>query len=91
MSTRDLLPFVDTISVCPTFFFRFSFTQTNKHRPPTWTAMFDGVTGSKGVREKLPSGTISNTQWRRAGVKYSNNECFVDIEEKMDFIVDKKG
>jgi len=60
-------------------------------RPPTWTAMFDSVTGSKGVREKLPSGTISNTQWRRAGVKYSNNECFVDIEESLDFIIDKNG
>lgn len=53
--------------------------------------MFDSVTGSKGVREKLPSGTISNTQWRRAGVKYSNNECFVDIEESLDFIIDKNG
>jgi AP-3 complex subunit mu len=60
-------------------------------RPPTWTAMFDSVTGNKNVREKLPSGTISNTQWRRAGVKYSNNECFVDIEENIDFIVDKNG
>eukprot|EP00039_Didymoeca_costata_P018610 m.334192 g.334192 ORF g.334192 m.334192 type:complete len:415 (+) comp17308_c0_seq1:208-1452(+) len=60
-------------------------------RPPTWTAVFDSVTGQKGVREKLPSGTISNTQWRRAGVKYSSNECFVDIEEHVDCITDKFG
>lgn len=60
-------------------------------RPPTWTAVFDSVTGQKGVREKLPSGTISNTQWRRAGVKYSSNECFIDLEEHVDTIVDKQG
>jgi len=60
-------------------------------RPPTWTAMFDSVTGAKGVRERLPTGTVSNTQWRRAGVKYSNNECFVDIDEMMDCIVDSNG
>lgn len=60
-------------------------------RPPTWAAMFDSVTGAKGVREKLPSGTISNTQWRRAGVKYTSNECFVDIQESLDCIIDKNG
>jgi len=60
-------------------------------RPPTWAAMFDSVTGAKGVREKLPQGTISNTQWRRAGVKYTSNECFVDIEESIDAIIDKNG
>lgn len=58
-------------------------------RPPTWTSVFDGVTGDKGVKEKLPTGQLTNTQWRRAGVKYSNNECFVDIEEQVDCILDK--
>jgi len=60
-------------------------------RPPTWMSSFDSLTGNKGVRDKLPTGTISNTQWRRAGVKYSSNECFVDVEEHIDFIVDKHG
>lgn len=60
-------------------------------RPPTWTAVFDSVTGQKGVREKLPSGVSTNTQWRRAGVKYSSNECFVDIVENIDCIIDKNG
>ena len=53
--------------------------------------MFDSVTGSKGVREKLPTGVSTNTQWRRAGVKYGSNECFVDIVEKVDCITDKNG
>lgn len=60
-------------------------------RPPTWTAVFDSVTGGKGVREKLPTGVSTNTQWRRAGVKYGSNECFVDIVEKVDCITDKNG
>merc|ERR1719162_904266 len=60
-------------------------------RPPTWTAVFDSVTGGKGVREKLPTGVSTNTQWRRAGVKYTSNECFVDIEESIDAIIDKNG
>lgn len=60
-------------------------------RPPTWTAVFDSVTGQKGVREKLPTGVSTNTQWRRAGVKYTNNECFVDVVESVDCIADKNG
>lgn len=60
-------------------------------RPPTWTAVFDSVTGQKNVREKLPSGVSTNTQWRRAGVKYTTNECFVDISENIDCITDKNG
>eukprot|EP00040_Diaphanoeca_grandis_P011100 m.56813 g.56813 ORF g.56813 m.56813 type:complete len:416 (+) comp22299_c0_seq1:251-1498(+) len=60
-------------------------------RPPTWTAVFDSVTGSKGVREKLPTGVTTNTQWRKASVKYSSNECFVDIVEHIDCICDKNG
>lgn len=60
-------------------------------RPPTWTAVFDAVTGGKGVKEKLPSGVSTNTQWRRAGVKYASNECFVDVVENIDCITDKNG
>jgi len=52
-------------------------------RPPTWTAVFDSVTGEKNVKEKLPTGVTTNTQWRRAGVKYSSNEAFVDILENV--------
>eukprot|EP00035_Acanthoeca_spectabilis_P020497 m.433235 g.433235 ORF g.433235 m.433235 type:complete len:417 (-) comp17547_c0_seq1:141-1391(-) len=60
-------------------------------RPPTWTAVFDSVTGSKNVKEKLPSGVSTNTQWRRAGVKYSSNEAFVDVHENVDCITDRNG
>lgn len=41
-------------------------TKTNN----VWSAqVFDSVTGSKNVKEKLPTGVSTNTQWRRAGVK----------------------
>ena len=39
------------------------------------------VTGKSNVSESLPSGQLSNVPWRRAGVKYSNNEAFFDIKE----------
>jgi AP-3 complex subunit mu len=29
--------------------------------------------------------------WRRAGVKYSNNEAYFDVIEEIDAIIDKQG
>lgn len=43
------------------------------------------------VNEKLPSGQLSNVPWRRAGVKYTNNEAYFDVIEEIDAIVDKSG
>ena len=60
-------------------------------KPPTWTAAIEGALGGKKVREKLPTGQLTNTAWRRAGVKYSSNEMFVDIDEMVDCIVDRNG
>ena len=42
-------------------------------------------------RSALPSGTISNMPWRAAGVKYTQNEIYIDIMEEIDAIVDIMG
>ena len=42
------------------------------------------VTGSGNVSQNLPTGQLSNVPWRRAGVRYTNNEAFVDIKAGLD-------
>jgi len=39
----------------------------------------------------LPNGTLSQTPWRRQGVKYTSNEIFIDIVEEIDAIVESNG
>jgi len=39
----------------------------------------------------LPNGTISQTPWRRQGVKYTSNEIFLDLIEEIDAIVESNG
>ena len=43
------------------------------------------------VSSILPSGQLSNVPWRRADVKYTNNEAYFDIIEEVDAIIDKTG
>ncbi|KAJ3046514.1 hypothetical protein HK097_000799 [Rhizophlyctis rosea] len=40
---------------------------------------------------KLPSGSMSSIPWRSAGIKYTNNEMFIDLVEEVDAILDKHG
>uniref|UniRef100_T1L4X3 MHD domain-containing protein n=1 Tax=Tetranychus urticae TaxID=32264 RepID=T1L4X3_TETUR len=42
------------------------------------------VTGKSNVSATLPSGQLSNVPWRRAGVKYANNEAYFDCTEEID-------
>lgn len=50
-----------------------------------------GMMGSSNVSDILPDGTISNMPWRKTGVKYAQNEMYLDIIEEMDAILDKNG
>uniref|UniRef100_A0A8C2S3L8 MHD domain-containing protein n=1 Tax=Capra hircus TaxID=9925 RepID=A0A8C2S3L8_CAPHI len=45
--------------------------------------------GSSNVGDTLPTGQLSNIPWRRAGVKYTNNEAYFDVVEEIDAIIDK--
>ena len=63
-------------------------------RPPTVMGkLTSAVTGGSSavVAEALPTGTVSNMPWRKAGVSYSNNEIYIDIVEEIDAIVDGVG
>ena len=64
-------------------------------QPPSVMSRLANATGlTMGgplVSDELPGGTISNMPWRKAGVKYSQNEIFLDVIEEVDAIVDRSG
>lgn len=63
-------------------------------RPPSMMGKIQqAVTGASNavISDVLPNGTISNMPWRKSGVKYSQNEVYVDIVEEVDAIVDHAG
>lgn len=61
-------------------------------KPPTVMQRLTTATiGGSNVSDTLPDGTISNMPWRKTGVKYAQNEIYLDIIEEVDAIVDKHG
>lgn len=56
-----------------------------------YTYVANVFTGSSNVGDTLPTGQLSNIPWRRAGVKYTNNEAYFDVIEEIDTIIDKSG
>ncbi|CAM9368351.1 unnamed protein product, partial [Phaeothamnion confervicola] len=61
-------------------------------KPPTVMGrMVAAATGKSAVSDVLPDGTISSMPWRKAGVKYSQNEIYLDIVEEVDAIVGVNG
>ena len=57
--------------------------------PPNIINKLSGaVLGQSGVREALPEGSLSNTPWRKVGVKYTTNEIYFDIIEEIDCTID---
>lgn len=60
--------------------------------PPSVMSRITSVaTGASNVSDVLPDGTISNMPWRKTGVKYSQNEIYLDIIEEIDALIDKNG
>lgn len=43
------------------------------------------------VSDVLPDGTVSSMPWRKMGVKYSQNEVYLDIIEEVDAILGMNG
>jgi len=48
-----------------------------------------GSMGGSNVSDVLPDGTLTNMPWRKTGVKYSQNEIYIDVIEEVDSIVDR--
>jgi len=61
-------------------------------KPPNFLrSLTNQVTGKTNISDQLPTGQLSNVPWRRAAVKYTNNEAFFDVIEEIDAIIDKQG
>ncbi|CAI8055936.1 AP-3 complex subunit mu-1 [Geodia barretti] len=64
-------------------------------KPPSLVrSVVHTITGESklaNVSSTLPTGQLSNVPWRRTGVKYANNEIFLDLIEELDVIIDKSG
>ena len=57
-------------------------------KPSTVLSRFAAAaTGTSNVSDVLPDGTISNMPWRKSGVKYTQNEIYIDIVEEIDSII----
>lgn len=61
--------------------------------PPTVLTKLTNAAGIGGssVSDVLPNATVSNMPWRKTGVKYLQNEIYLDIIEEVDAIIDKHG
>jgi AP-3 complex subunit mu len=60
--------------------------------PPSVLSRLTTVaTGKSFLSEELPDGTLSNMPWRQTGVKYSQNEIYLDIIEEIDGVFDRNG
>jgi len=60
--------------------------------PPTLAnSIVQGVMGSFGVTQELPTQTVSKIPWRKSDVKYVTNEIYFDLVEQMDCIIAQNG
>ena len=50
-----------------------------------------GSLSASNVSDVLPDGTLTNMPWRKTGVKYSQNEIYLDIIEEVDAIISSNG
>jgi AP-3 complex subunit mu len=61
-------------------------------KPPTvMNKLTTAAMGGSTISDTLPNGTVSNMPWRKTGVKYLQNEIYLDIIEEIDSILDKSG
>ena len=62
------------------------------HPPTAMGKLQSTLTGkSTTVAGDLAEGMISSMPWRKAGVKYAQNEIYIDIIEEVDAILDRNG
>eukprot|EP00124_Ichthyophonus_hoferi_P003230 Ihof_evm3s269 gene=Ihof_evmTU3s269 len=62
------------------------------HPPSVIKAAINAVSGKlSNVSQKLPTGQLTNIPWRKDHVKYRTNDIYVDVIEKLDYIMDRNG
>jgi AP-3 complex subunit mu len=58
--------------------------------PPATLArkVVGGITGQSSMSGTMPEGNLTNTPWRKQGVKYAANEIYFDVIEEVDCIIE---
>ncbi|KAJ1983271.1 hypothetical protein H4R33_004805, partial [Dimargaris cristalligena] len=59
--------------------------------PNLVSKVMQSVTGASGFTEQKPGVGGSLIPWRKAGIKYSSNEIYIDIVEEIDLILEPNG
>ena len=59
--------------------------------PGKMESMVASVTGASHVSGALPESTMSAVPWRRSGVKYTSNEVYLDLNERLDAVIDGRN
>ena len=47
-----------------------------------------GITGQSSISANMSEGGLTNTPWRKQGVRYATNEIYFDIIEELDCVVE---
>jgi len=59
--------------------------------PSMFASTKQAITCESNLSGALPEGNLTNTPWRKLGVRYAANEIYFDIIEEMDAIVEPNG
>ncbi|KAK5583039.1 hypothetical protein RB653_004629 [Dictyostelium firmibasis] len=59
--------------------------------PGVLSNVISSVTGTSNITDILPNGSLGAIQWRKTGIKYTQNKIFFDIIEEIDCILDSNG
>jgi AP-3 complex subunit mu len=49
------------------------------------------ITGESSMSGLIPEGNLTNTPWRKTGVRHTNNEIYFDIIEDVDCVIEING
>lgn len=56
--------------------------------PNVFRAVVGGITGQSNMKADMNTGSMSMHPWRKAGVRHTTNEIYIDIIESIDSTVE---
>jgi AP-3 complex subunit mu len=59
--------------------------------PSLLNKVVQAVTNTSSIAETVDEGMLTNIPWRKAKVRYTQNEVYFDIVEELDCIIDANG
>jgi AP-3 complex subunit mu len=56
--------------------------------PNMLKSVVKGITGQSSINVNMPEGGLTNTPWRKTGVRYAANEIYFDVIEDIECVVE---